>query len=85
MIANDIVKDKGSVFFHPISRQVNSKKNETMPHTKEVHKGYLWPYSLTSRVGLGWPRDNDATRRHVARYRDRTRSVYGYRLGFKQP
>ena len=68
MIANDIVKDKGSVFFHPISRQVNSKKNETMPHTKEVHKGYLLPYSLTSE-------DNDATRRHVARYR--TRSVCG--------
>ena len=27
-----------------------------MPHTKVVHKGYLSPYSLTSRVGLGqWP------------------------------
>ena len=26
MIANDIVKDKGPVFFHPISRQANQKK-----------------------------------------------------------
>ena len=47
MIANDIVKDKRSVFFDPISRQVNSK-SEMMSHTKVARKEYLWPYSSTS-------------------------------------
>ena len=53
MIANDIVKDKGPVFFYPISRQVNSKKKKRNDATKVVRKGYLSPYSLTSRAGLG--------------------------------
>jgi hypothetical protein len=45
-----------------------------MPHTKVARKGYLWPYSLTSSwTGTNWDND-DAARRHVARYR--TRSVW---------
>jgi hypothetical protein len=48
MIANDIIKDKGSVFFDPISLVRLTQKSEMMPHTKVARKGYLWPYSLTS-------------------------------------